>query len=80
MQVEIEEGRISGSIPTPPYGRLRVSGEVCNKNGLFVGQWTLDGRFDGYFTGSLQATTCRDRWHDTVGCTGDFNIFELPQQ
>ena len=83
MQVEIEEGRISGSIRTPPYGRLRVSGEVCNKNGLFVGQWTLDGRFDGYFTGSLadpDGINCKSRWHDTVGCTGDFKILELPRQ
>ena len=83
MQVEIKGGRISGSIPTPPHGRLRVSGEVCDKNGLFVGQWTLDGQYEGYFTGSLadpNGHNCQSRWLDTANCTGAFNVLELPRQ
>ena len=83
MQVRIEGGRMSGSTRAPPLGRVEVSGEVCHKNGLFVGEWTLDGRYQGYVTGSLadpDGINCQSRWHDTVGCTGDFNTFELPRQ
>lgn len=83
MQVRIEEGQISGSTRAPPFGRIRVSGGVCHKNGLFIGQWTLDGRYDGYVTGSLadpDGINCQSRWHHSDGCTGDLAIFELPRE
>ena len=83
MEVRIEEGQISGSTRAPPLGRIRVSGGVCHKNGLFVGEWRLDGQYQGYVTGSLadpDGINCQSRWHDTVGCTGDIAILELPRQ
>lgn len=83
MEVRIEEGQISGSTRAPPFGQIKVSGGVCHKNGLFVGQWTLDGRYAGYVTGSLadpDGSNCRSRWHHIGSCTGDLSIFELPRQ
>ena len=90
MQVEIQEGRFSASSRAPPDGGLvRVSGEVCAKDaddrftGLFLGGWSVDGGYKGYFTGSLadlDGIRCPPRWEDTAGCTGDLLIQPLPKQ
>ena len=77
-QVTIQDGRISGVTRAPPHGRFRTSGEVCAQNGFYVGQWSLDGRFAGVFTGSLGTESCPGIWEDTAGCAGSFNIFQLP--
>ena len=45
----------STSVRAPPHGVVEVSGEVCDKESgsLFVGEWSVDGGYTGYFTGSL---------------------------
>lgn len=84
LQVEVQEGGFSTSVRAPPYGVVKVSGEVCDKESgsLFVGEWSVDGSYTGYFTGSLadlEGIHCPSRWQDTTGCTGDFLIQPLPK-
>lgn len=77
MKVDIEGGRISGTTRAPPHGRVRVSGGVCTEGGLFIGQWTLDNDYQGYFTGGLgydDPMTCAKRYH-AQNCTGIFDMF-----
>ena len=83
LQVEVQEGGFSTSVRAPPYGVVEVSGEVCDKESgsLFVGEWSVDGGYTGYFTGSLadlDGIHCPSRWQDAAGCTGDLIIQPLP--
>ena len=83
LQVEVQEGGFSTSVRAPPHGVVEVSGEVCDKESgsLFVGEWSVDGGYTGYFTGSLadlDGIHCPSRWQDAVGCTGDLIIQPLP--
>ena len=85
IQMEIREGRLSGSVRAPPHGEVEVSGEVCEKESgsLFIGKWRLDGDYQGYFTGSLadlDGIACASRWHDMTGCRGDLVITPIPKQ
>ncbi|MCE2486823.1 MAG: hypothetical protein J4F42_15015 [Desulfurellaceae bacterium] len=84
IQVEVQEGRFSVSADAPPHGVFRFSGEVCDKESgsLFVGGWSLNDSYQGYFTGSLadlEGINCPSRWQDTAGCTGDLLITPLPK-
>ena len=80
MQVRVQEGIISGSLRAPPHGRLRVSGEVCEDNGFYLGSWTQDGNFAGVFFGGINSDpNCPGLWQDVSGCWGAAEIFELPR-
>jgi hypothetical protein len=86
MQIEIQEGRISGSTRAPPHGRFRVDGEIC-ENGFYVGQWSLDGHFGGVITGAIESLgrihcggEVNGVWEDTQGCVGEVEIFTIPRQ
>ena len=81
MQVGVQKGIISGSLRVPPHGRLKVSGEVCEDNGFYLGSWTQDGNFAGVFFGGLGPDqSCPGLWQDTSGCWGAVEIFELPRK
>ena len=81
MQVRVAEGRIAANLRVPPHGRLRVSGEVCEDNGFYLGSWTQDGNFAGVFFGGLTPDQdCPGLWQDTSGCWGSVEIFEIPRQ
>ena len=78
-QGRIRSGRISATVRAPPHGRVRVSGEVCD-NGFYIGSWTVDGNFGGIFTGGLDSPSCEGFWQDVAGCSGEFEIFQLPRR
>ena len=78
-QGRIRAGRISATTRAPPHGRVRVSGEVCADNGFYIGSWTVDGNFGGIFTGGLDSQSCEGLWQDVAGCSGEFEIFQLPR-
>ena len=85
MQVDIQEGAFSTSVAAPSHGVFEISGEVCEKESgsLFVGEWSVDSNYTGYFTGSLadlDGIHCPSRWQDTAGCAGDLLIQPLPKQ
>jgi len=78
-QGRIRAGKISMTTRAPPRGRVRISGEVCD-NGFYIGSWTVDGSFGGIFTGGLDSHSCEGLWQDVAGCSGEFEIFQIPRR